>query len=156
MVWQLCWWIKCTQCSRTVKASIEIAALFTFVLSEKHFHPGHSQTLAMRLHLAAILILCIEHVTKAVAQGMPISPCPKVFQYRFDGSEWFGLMAVRSPDGHQPLHIRVTLSMRGKPTTVSGILSSRCYLIPLVHTELSGRNRATHTRQVYPQCTGAV
>ncbi|XP_039500296.1 serine protease gd isoform X2 [Drosophila santomea] len=71
----------------------------------------------MRLHLAAILILCIEHVSKAVAQGMPISPCPKVFQYRFDGSEWFGLMAVRSPDGHQPLHIRVTLSMRGKPTT---------------------------------------
>ncbi|XP_016925265.2 serine protease gd isoform X1 [Drosophila suzukii] len=71
----------------------------------------------MRLHLTAILILCIEHVSKAVAQGMPISPCPKVFQYRFDGSEWFGLMAVRSPDGHQPLHIRVTLSMRGKPTT---------------------------------------
>ncbi|XP_017063700.1 serine protease gd isoform X1 [Drosophila eugracilis] len=71
----------------------------------------------MRLHLMVILILCIEHVSKAVAQGMPISPCPKIFQYRFDGSEWFGLMAVRSPDGHQPLHIKVTLSMRGKPTT---------------------------------------
>ncbi|XP_017015463.1 serine protease gd [Drosophila takahashii] len=75
----------------------------------------------MRLPLTAlcicILILCIELVSKAVAQGMPVSPCPKIFQYRFDGSEWFGLMAVRSPDGHQPLHIRVTLSMRGKPTT---------------------------------------
>ncbi|XP_016984195.1 serine protease gd isoform X2 [Drosophila rhopaloa] len=71
----------------------------------------------MRLHLAAILIICIEHVSKAVAQGMPISPCPKIFQYRFDGTEWFGLMAIRSPDVHQPLHIRVTLSMRGKPTT---------------------------------------
>ncbi|XP_041566648.1 serine protease gd isoform X2 [Drosophila elegans] len=73
----------------------------------------------MRLHFTAILIICIEHVTKAVAQGMPISPCPKIFQYRFDGTEWFGLMAVRSPDvhSHQPLHIRVTLSMRGKPTT---------------------------------------
>ncbi|KAH8408878.1 hypothetical protein KR009_002975 [Drosophila setifemur] len=67
------------------------------------------------LHLAAILIFCSEH---ALAQGMPISPCPKVFQYRFDGSEWFGLMAVRSPDARQQLHIRVTLSMRGKPTTV--------------------------------------
>ncbi|KAH8287182.1 hypothetical protein KR054_004147 [Drosophila jambulina] len=62
--------------------------------------------------------LCSEHVSRTVAQGMPVSPCPKIFQYRYDGSEWFGLMAVRSPDARQlPLHIRVTLSMRGKPTT---------------------------------------
>ncbi|XP_020805444.1 serine protease gd isoform X1 [Drosophila serrata] len=71
-------------------------------------------------YLTAIIlvILCSKHMSRAVAQGMPVSPCPKIFQYRYDGSEWFGLMAVRSPDARQmPLHIRVTLSMRGKPTT---------------------------------------
>ncbi|KAH8235882.1 hypothetical protein KR032_010120 [Drosophila birchii] len=65
-----------------------------------------------------ITLICSKHVSWTVAQGMPVSPCPKIFQYRYDGSEWFGLMAVRSPDARQmPLHIRVTLSMRGKPTT---------------------------------------
>lgn len=71
----------------------------------------------MKVHFTTIFLICIEQFTKALAQGMPISPCPKVFQYRFDGSEWFGLTAIRNPDV-QALQIRVTLSMRGKPTTV--------------------------------------
>ncbi|XP_068141151.1 serine protease gd isoform X1 [Drosophila tropicalis] len=71
----------------------------------------------MKVQLTTILLICFEHVTKAIAQGMPISPCPKIFQYRFDGNEWFGLIAVRNPDVNQALHLRVTLSMRGKPTT---------------------------------------
>ncbi|KRF82395.1 serine protease gd isoform X1 [Drosophila virilis] len=70
----------------------------------------------MKVHFTTIFLICIEQFTKAIAQGMPISPCPKVFQYRFDGSEWFGLTAIRNPDV-QALQIRVTLSMRGKPTT---------------------------------------
>ncbi|XP_034664975.1 serine protease gd isoform X2 [Drosophila subobscura] len=71
----------------------------------------------MKLHFTTILLICFEHVSKVIAQGMPISPCPKIFQYRFDGNEWFGLIAVRNPDMRQPLQLRVTLSMRGKPTT---------------------------------------
>ncbi|XP_017870605.1 PREDICTED: serine protease gd [Drosophila arizonae] len=70
----------------------------------------------MRMQFTTILLICIEQFTKALAQGMPVSPCPKVFQYRFDGSEWFGLAAIRNPDV-QALQIRITLSMRGKPTT---------------------------------------
>ncbi|XP_064555233.1 serine protease gd isoform X2 [Drosophila montana] len=70
----------------------------------------------MKVHFTTIFLICIEQFTKAIAQGMPISPCPKVFQYRYDGSEWFGLTAIRNPDV-QALQIRVTLSMRGKPTT---------------------------------------
>lgn len=71
----------------------------------------------MKLQLTTIILICFEQFTKVIAQGMPISPCPKIFQYRFDGNEWFGLIAVRHPDV-QALQIRVTLSMRGKPTTV--------------------------------------
>lgn len=82
----------------------------------------------MKLHLTTIILICFEQFTKAMAQGMPISPCPKIFQYRFDGNEWFGLIAVRHPEV-QALQIRVTLSMRGKPTTVSRpIIPARWYM----------------------------
>lgn len=73
----------------------------------------------MHFHLTTILFIILEHINKIFTQGIPISPCPKMFQYRFDGQEWFGILSVRNPDFGQPLHLRVTLSMRGKPTTVS-------------------------------------
>ncbi|KAM7348834.1 gastrulation-defective [Cochliomyia hominivorax] len=72
----------------------------------------------MHLHITTTIMLIIfEHINKIFTQGIPISPCPKMFQYRFDGAEWFGLLSVRNPDFGQALHLRVTLSMRGKPTT---------------------------------------
>lgn len=73
----------------------------------------------MHLHITTIMFIIFEHINKIFTQGIPISPCPKMFQYRFDGSEWFGILSVRNPDFGQALHLRVTLSMRGKPTTVS-------------------------------------
>lgn len=113
----------------------------------------------MRMQFTTILLICIEQFTKALAQGMPVSPCPKVFQYRFDGSEWFGLAAIRNPDV-QALQIRITLSMRGKPTTVGAsrpsnrTLSTRTQFALL--SELPGRNRVADSGQVYEQCAGAL
>ncbi|XP_037808976.1 serine protease gd [Lucilia sericata] len=71
----------------------------------------------MHLHITTIMFIIFEHINKIFTQGIPISPCPKMFQYRFDGAEWFGILSVRNPDFGQALHLRVTLSMRGKPTT---------------------------------------
>ncbi|XP_037933104.1 serine protease gd-like [Teleopsis dalmanni] len=71
----------------------------------------------MKLHILTIFFIILEHINRALTQGIPLSPCPKLFQYRFDGAEWFGLLSVRNPDIGQALHLRVTLSMRGKPTT---------------------------------------
>ncbi|XP_061393648.1 serine protease gd [Musca vetustissima] len=71
----------------------------------------------MHLHITTILFIIFEHINKIFTQGIPISPCPKMFQYRFDGAEWFGILSVRNPDFGQALHLRVILSMRGKPTT---------------------------------------
>ncbi|XP_073828322.1 gastrulation-defective isoform X2 [Musca autumnalis] len=71
----------------------------------------------MHLHITTILFIIFEHINKIFTQGIPISPCPKMFQYRFDGAEWFGILSVRNPDFGQVLHLRVILSMRGKPTT---------------------------------------
>uniref|UniRef100_A0A1I8NNK9 Peptidase S1 domain-containing protein n=1 Tax=Stomoxys calcitrans TaxID=35570 RepID=A0A1I8NNK9_STOCA len=71
----------------------------------------------MKFHITTLMFIIFEHINKIFTQGIPISPCPKMFQYRFDGSEWFGILSVRNPDFGQALHLRVTLSMRGKPTT---------------------------------------
>lgn len=74
----------------------------------------------MYFDLIAVFFIIIEHLVKIITQNVPpISPCPKMFQYRFDGSEWFGLLSVRNPDYGQVLHLQVTLSLRGKPVTVS-------------------------------------
>lgn len=115
----------------------------------------------MKLQLTTIILICFEQFTKVIAQGMPISPCPKIFQYRFDGNEWFGLIAVRHPDV-QALQIRVTLSMRGKPTSVRRTLppsrlNIRTHIsIPYIFPELSRRNRATDARTVHKPSAGAV
>lgn len=71
----------------------------------------------MNFHLTTIVFLVFEQINKILTQGVPISPCPKMFQYRFDGAEWFGIMALQNPEIGQVLNIKVTLSMRGKPTT---------------------------------------
>ncbi|XP_055843623.1 serine protease gd [Episyrphus balteatus] len=71
----------------------------------------------MNFHLTTIVFLVFDQINKILTQGVPISPCPKMFQYRFDGAEWFGIMSLQNPDIGQVLNIKVTLSMRGKPTT---------------------------------------
>ncbi|XP_050331231.1 serine protease gd [Bactrocera neohumeralis] len=71
----------------------------------------------MRLHFTTILIIILQQINRIFTQSIPISPCPKIFQYRFDGAEWFGILSVRNTDFAEALQIKVTLSMRGKPTT---------------------------------------
>lgn len=73
----------------------------------------------MKKQFTTLLVLMIYQICKVMSQSAPVSPCPKVFQYRFDGSEWFGLLSVKNPEVGKPLHLKVTLSLRGKPTTVS-------------------------------------
>ncbi|XP_017487283.1 PREDICTED: serine protease gd isoform X2 [Rhagoletis zephyria] len=71
----------------------------------------------MNLHIATIFICILQRINPVSPQGIPISPCPKIFQYRFDGAEWFGVLSVHNPDPSEALQVKVTLSMRGKPTT---------------------------------------
>lgn len=71
----------------------------------------------MNFYLTTIVFLVFDQINKILTQGVPISPCPKIFQYRFDGVEWFGIMSLQNPDIGQVLNIKVTLSMRGKPNT---------------------------------------
>ncbi|XP_011193267.2 serine protease gd [Zeugodacus cucurbitae] len=71
----------------------------------------------MRFDFTTIVIIVLQQINRIFTQSIPISPCPKVFQYRFDGAEWFGILSVRNTDLAEALQIKVTLSMRGKPTT---------------------------------------
>lgn len=60
----------------------------------------------------------IDQFLKVLTQSTPVSPCPKIFQYRFDG-EWYGNLSVKDPEVGRPLNLKVTLSIKGKPSTVS-------------------------------------
>lgn len=76
----------------------------------------------MNLHyFNVVFFIIIEHFVKIFnTQNVPpISPCPKMFQYRFDGNEWFALLGVHNPENGDTLNLKVTLSLRGKPATVS-------------------------------------
>lgn len=55
---------------------------------------------------------------------VPPSPCPNVFEYRFDGNQYFGFIRVNSPQ-HQlrrNILLQVTLSI-GRPVDVSFFLT---------------------------------
>lgn len=63
----------------------------------------------------------------ALAQrnNLPSSPCPNVFQYKFDGNSWFGELEVASPAIEQrEVILLVSLSLRAA-TSVSDILDYR-------------------------------
>lgn len=72
----------------------------------------------MYLHIGTIIFLMFEYLSKVLAQGVPMTPCPKIFQYRFNGSEWFGILAVPYAPHDKPLHLHVTLSVSGKLESV--------------------------------------
>lgn len=73
----------------------------------------------MNFRFTTLLVLVIDQCLKTATQSAPVSPCPKMFQYRFDGQEWYGLLSVKDPEKGKPLHLKVALSLRGKPSTVS-------------------------------------
>ncbi|XP_055377368.1 serine protease gd [Condylostylus longicornis] len=71
----------------------------------------------MQVNIIAIYILIIVQQGVIHSQIMPISPCPNYFQYRFDGQHWFGRLRIENPLSNDPLHLKVTLSVRGNPLT---------------------------------------
>ncbi|XP_054729953.1 serine protease gd isoform X1 [Anastrepha obliqua] len=74
----------------------------------------------MHFPIVTLIIIIFQHINRILTHGIHLSPCPKIFEYNYDGTEWFGLLTVRNPDPNEDLHIKVTLSMRGKPTNYLG------------------------------------
>lgn len=76
-----------------------------------------------------IIILCVEiGLTEQQSQGVPNSPCPQLFQYRYDGNNWYGEMVLPSPPiQHNEVILLVTLSLRAA-TSVRKMSFSQAFL----------------------------
>lgn len=59
------------------------------------------------------------HPTEQQFYDTPSSPCPQLFQYKYDGNNWIGELELPSPQiQHREVVLHITLSLRAA-TTVS-------------------------------------
>lgn len=72
------------------------------------------------LFLSLIFLWIQFHVSNPQQHyDIPPSPCPRLFQYKFDGSTWIGELELPSPPiQHTEVILHLTLSLRAS-TTVS-------------------------------------
>lgn len=74
----------------------------------------------MCLRLVRLLaIWLIISVSKLQGQGIPETPCPALFQYDFNGNEYFGIIELPSPRIGQTVKLNVIMSLRAQLPTVS-------------------------------------
>lgn len=87
-----------------------------------------------------VIILLTTQVTRLTGQGQQ-SPCPDIFQYRYDGNEWSGYMEIQGPQIGQSIHLVLYLSLKARLSTVSihsSSLSLFIYLPPCQNSEKFG------------------
>lgn len=70
--------------------------------------------------LLVISLFC--YVNFSLAQSELVSPCPELFQYRFDGAEWYGVAELPSPQLGQTIKLNVLLSLRAQLPTVGYVV----------------------------------
>lgn len=71
------------------------------------------RTIAVNTFALLITISWSTHSVRAQKNNLPSSPCPRVFQYKFDGEEWYGELDVPSPPiEHREVILQVSLSLR--------------------------------------------
>jgi len=69
--------------------------------------------------ICALIILFSVHLTFLYGQiGPEQSPCPDLFQYIFNGNEWYGIIEGPNPSTKHTIHLKVTLSLAAQLSTV--------------------------------------
>lgn len=70
-----------------------------------------------------IFIIIFKLLTlNAQRNNLPSSPCPELFQYKFNGNDWYGELELPSPKIDQrEVILQVSLSLRAS-TNVSAFL----------------------------------
>lgn len=70
----------------------------------------------MYRQIGFLLHLFVLHLSLAEQQprsDVPASPCPQIFQYKFNGNDWFGEIILPSPPiQHREVVLHLTLSLR--------------------------------------------
>lgn len=58
-------------------------------------------------------LLRVIHLTKSQYNDIPSSPCPQLFQYKYNGNDWIGEVELPSPPiEHHEVILHITLSLR--------------------------------------------
>lgn len=56
-------------------------------------------------------------ITKQQYFNIPSSPCPQLFQYKFDRGKWIGVIELASPPiQHHEVILHITLSLKAATT----------------------------------------
>lgn len=68
--------------------------------------------------IVLVLVILWHKIANVTNQyNVPTSPCPQIFQYKFDGTNWIGEIKLSSPPLQQSeVVVQVTLSVRGATT----------------------------------------
>lgn len=64
------------------------------------------------------IMLCSYVKHSSEQSGLPASPCPNMFQYSYDGSEWMGTIQVQGSPIGQTTKLEVMLSLRAQLQSV--------------------------------------
>lgn len=71
------------------------------------------------IYFAVLVLLGLFHVTKEQQQhfDVPSSPCPHLFQYKYNGNTWIGELELPSPPiDHYEVILHITLSLNAATT----------------------------------------
>lgn len=67
-----------------------------------------------------ILLKCIDF-TNPQYYDIPSSPCPQLFQYKYNGNDWIGEVELPSPPiDHHEVILHITLSLKAATTVRLG------------------------------------
>lgn len=74
-----------------------------------------------RTVVVLFLLLRVCHLTKSQYSDIPSSPCPQLFQYKYNGNDWIGEVELPSPPiEHHEVILHITLSLRAATTVRYG------------------------------------
>lgn len=63
-------------------------------------------------------LMILVAIMSSSTKGQNVSPCPRIFQYVFDGADWIGLLEIPSPMIGETVTIHVILTIRAVLPTV--------------------------------------
>lgn len=72
----------------------------------------------LRVVVTLLLIQCtFVNYSHQQYNNQPVSPCPHIFEYRYDGNDWFGVITTNAPRLDQKEAVlQLTLSLRASTT----------------------------------------
>lgn len=94
-----------------------------------------------------VLILLKQFQCTNQHYDLPSSPCPNLFQYKYDGNNWIGELELPSPPiQHHEVVLHITLSLRAATTVSSCSINKTEDEMPLTFNKKNKNKIPTRMR----------